>query len=173
QAAIGALTGRLDLYTLRLASALAGTLTVPAVYMLVRALFRRHSQVLAALTALALTVSYWHIHFSHYGIRIILMPLILSGVFGLFWYGCAGGNSLDAEAQRRRGKEEEERGREGEGESGREGARRAEDFSSPLPTRPSPLHWLAFVGSGVLAGLGVWNNPTGRFVPFVLLAYVL
>ena len=65
QAAIGALAGRLDLYTLRLASALAGTLTVPAVYVLVRALFRRNSQLLATLTALALTVSYWHIHFSH------------------------------------------------------------------------------------------------------------
>ena len=166
QAALGALLGRLDLYTLRLASALAGTLTVPAVYVLVRSLFRRHSQLLAALTALALTVSYWHIHFSHYGIRIILMPLILSGVFGLFWYGCAGGNFLDAEAQRRRE-------RTGEGEKGREGESGDGRDASPLAPRPSPLHWLTFVASGVLAGLGVWNNPTGRFVPFVLLAYVL
>src|SRR5690606_35118889 len=49
QAAIGTLTGRFALYTLRLASALAGTLTVPAVYVLVRSLFRRHSQLLATL----------------------------------------------------------------------------------------------------------------------------
>jgi len=160
QAAIGALAGRLDLYTLRLASALAGTLTVPAVYVLVRALFRRNSQLLATLTALALTVSYWHIHFSHYGIRIILMPLILSGVFGLFWYGCAGGGQSNAKIQRHPA-------RKWEGESG------AGDVSAPLTAHLSPLAWLAFVASGVLAGLGVWNNPTGRFVPFVLLAYVL
>jgi len=166
QAAIGALAGRLDLYTLRLASALAGTLTAPAIYVLVRTLFRRHSQLLAVLTTLALTVSYWHIHFSHYGIRIILMPLILSGVFGLFWYGCAGGNFFDAEAQRRKGKT-------GEGEKPKKETLRTDDVSSSLAPPSSSLVWLAFVGSGVLAGLGVWNNPTGRFVPFVLLAYVL
>ncbi|HQY95119.1 MAG TPA: hypothetical protein PLS79_26130, partial [Caldilinea sp.] len=43
QAALGLLTGRLDLWTLRLASALAGTVTVAAAYGLVRTLFRRHS----------------------------------------------------------------------------------------------------------------------------------
>ncbi|MBW7881691.1 MAG: glycosyltransferase family 39 protein [Caldilineaceae bacterium] len=88
QAVLGALLG-LNLYTLRLASALAGVLTIPAVYLMVRRLFQRHSQLLAAFTALALALSYWHIHFSHYGIRIILMPLIFSGVFGLFWVGMA------------------------------------------------------------------------------------
>lgn len=154
QAAIGAITGRLDLYTLRLASALAGTLTVAAVYLLVRTLFRRHSQMLAVLTALALTVSYWHIHFSHYGIRIILMPLILSGVFGFFWVGC----ELLAP-------------------KGRPGNKKTNSPSSQSPISQSPNRsiapFLAFVISGVLAGLGVWNNPTGRFVPFVLLAYVL
>ncbi|MBE2236651.1 MAG: hypothetical protein IAE81_02605, partial [Caldilineaceae bacterium] len=31
----------------------------------------------------------------------------------------------------------------------------------------------AFVLSGLLTGLAVWNNPTGRFAPFVLIAYVL
>ena len=29
------------------------------------------------------------------------------------------------------------------------------------------------LGSGVLAGLSVWTNPTGRFTPFVVAAYVL
>jgi len=175
QAAIGALTGRLDLYTLRLASALAGTLTVAAVYVLVRALFRRRSQMLAVLTALALAVNYWHIHFSHYGIRIILMPLILSGVFGFFWLGC------ELLAQRGR---EGERGRGGERERGRQGD---EETTSPISNLQSPISQspisqspnlpiaplLAFLASGMLTGLGVWNNPTGRFVPFVLLAYVL
>lgn len=91
QAAVGAVLG-LNLYTLRLVSALAGILTVPAVYVLVRRLFLRDSRLLATFTALALTVSYWHIHFSHYGIRVILMPLLLCGVFGLFWLGMHGGS---------------------------------------------------------------------------------
>ncbi|MFN8468451.1 MAG: hypothetical protein U0X20_23035, partial [Caldilineaceae bacterium] len=75
QAAVGALAG-LNVYTLRLVSAAAGTLTVVAVYFTVFGLFRRNRRWLAAMTALALAVSYWHIHFSHYGIRVILMPLL-------------------------------------------------------------------------------------------------
>jgi 4-amino-4-deoxy-L-arabinose transferase-like glycosyltransferase len=92
QAAVGALFG-LNLYTLRLVSAVAGILTVVALYFTVRGLFRRNGRWLAAMTALALAVSYWHIHFSHYGIRVILMPLLLCGVFGLFWLGMHGGSA--------------------------------------------------------------------------------
>ena len=128
QAAVGALAG-LNVYTLRLVSAAAGTLTVVAVYFTVFGLFRRNRRWLAAMTALALAVSYWHIHFSHYGIRVILMPLLFCGVFGLFWLGMHGN------------------------------------------TRRTRL--LAVLGSGALAGLSVWTNPTGRFTPFVVGAYVL
>jgi hypothetical protein len=92
QAAVGELLG-LNVYTLRLVSALAGTLTVVAVYFTVRGLFRRNGRWLASTTALALAVSYWHIHFSHYGIRVILMPLLLCGVFGLFWLGMHGSSA--------------------------------------------------------------------------------
>ena len=128
QAAVGALAG-LNIYTLRLVSALAGTLTVVAVYFTVLGIFRRNRRWLAAATALALAVSYWHIHFSHYGIRVILMPLLFCGVFGLFWLGMHGGS------------------------------------------RRTRIH--AVLGSGALAGLSVWTNPTGRFTPFVVAAYVL
>jgi 4-amino-4-deoxy-L-arabinose transferase-like glycosyltransferase len=128
QASVGALLG-LNLYTLRLVSALAGTLTVVALYFTVRGLFRRNGRWLAATAALALAVSYWHIHFSHYGIRVILMPLLLCGVFGLFWLGM---------------------------------------HASTARTR-----LLAVLGSGALAGLSVWTNPTGRLTPFVVGAYVL
>jgi len=127
QAALGVIFGRLDLFTLRFASALAGTLTVPTLYITVRTLFQRNSQTLAVLTAMALAVSYWHIHFSRFGIRIILMPLILCGVFAFLISG--------------------------------------------MRTQRRNLRWVALVVSGVLAGLGVWNNPTGRFVPFILIAY--
>lgn len=128
QAAVTALLG-LNIYSLRLVSALAGLLTVAALYVLVRTLFRRHSRILATTTALALTVSLWHLHFSHYGIRVILMPLIYCGLFGALWLG------LD------------------------EGRRR---------TRMTAL-----IAAGMLAGLSVWTNPTGRFTPFIVLGYTL
>lgn len=128
QAAVGTLFG-LNLYTMRLVSALAGTLTVAALYLLVRRLFVRNGRWLAALSALALAVSYWHIHFSHYGIRVILMPLLLCAVFGLFWEGMHGSSHR--------------------------------------------IRLLAVLASGALAGVSVWTNPTGRFTPFVVGAYVL
>ncbi|MFN2166729.1 MAG: ArnT family glycosyltransferase, partial [Anaerolineae bacterium] len=124
QAALGSLFG-LNLTTLRLASALAGIATVPVAYLLVRTLLQQDSRRVAAFTALVLATSLWHLHFSHYGIRIILMPLILSGVFGFFWIGVTT-NRL----------------------------------------------W-PYVASGALAGLGVWNNPTGRLVPLVLGAFAI
>ncbi|MCB0161587.1 MAG: phospholipid carrier-dependent glycosyltransferase, partial [Caldilineaceae bacterium] len=86
QAALGALFG-LNVYTLRLASALAGTLTVPVTYVTLRMMLRQDRRSVAAFTALVLAVSLWHVQFSRYGIRVITMPLILCGVFGLFWLG--------------------------------------------------------------------------------------
>lgn len=126
QAALGALMG-VNVYTLRLASALLGIATAPATYLLIRLIVRRHSRSLAVFTALTLAVSVWHLHFSHYGIRVITMPLLLSVLFGCYWIGLFG------------------------------------------PTRQRRL--LATVASGVLIGLGVWTNPTGRLVPFVLILF--
>ena len=92
QAAVAALLG-LNIQVLRLVSALAGVLTVAALYVLVRVLFRWHSRTLATTTALALTVSLWHLHFSHYGIRVILMPLVYCGLFGALWLGLGEGRA--------------------------------------------------------------------------------
>lgn len=128
QAGVGAIFG-LNLYTLRLVSALAGALTVAALYVMVRLLFRRHSRTLATTTALALTLSLWHIHFSHYGIRVILMPLIYCGLFAALWLGLG------------------------------DGTRR--------------MRMTALAVAGLLAGLSVWTNPTGRFTPFIVLGYAL
>ena len=86
QAAIGVLLG-FNVYTLRLASALAGIAAIPATYLLLRTLLRRHSQLIATFTSLTLAISLWHIHFSHYGIRVITMPPLLCATFGLFWVG--------------------------------------------------------------------------------------
>ncbi len=84
QAGLAAWLG-LSIYTLRLTSALAGIATIPVTYWLLRTLLRQEGQRVAALTSLALAISFWHLHFSHYGIRVILMPLIFSGVCGLVW----------------------------------------------------------------------------------------
>lgn len=86
QAALGALLG-IGVYSLRLASALAGIAAIPATYVLLRTMLRKNSRYVAAFTALALAVSFWHIHFSHYGIRVILTPVLYSAIFGLFWWG--------------------------------------------------------------------------------------
>ena len=126
QAGIGALLG-LTPYTLRLASALWGIAAVGATYAMLRTMLRRDGRAVAGFTALALAISYWHLHFSHYGIRVITMPAILSAVFGTYWA------ATHAQKPGRR------------------------------------VLW--FVLAGALAGLSVYANPAGRFVPFVLIAY--
>ena len=77
----------LDVRTLRLASAIFGILAIPVTYVLLRMMLRRHSQAIALFTSLALATSLWHIHFSHYGIRVIMMPVLFSLAFGSFWLG--------------------------------------------------------------------------------------
>ena len=76
-----------DVYTLRLASAILGLVAVPVTYVLVRRLLIVNSRTVAAATALVLAISIWHVHFSRYGIRVISMPVIFSGAFGLAWLG--------------------------------------------------------------------------------------
>ncbi len=89
QAGLAALFG-LNIYTLRLASALAGIAAIPATYLLLRRLLQQHSQKIATFTSLTLALSLWHIHFSHYGIRVIMMPPLLCAIFGLYWLGMRG-----------------------------------------------------------------------------------
>ena len=90
QAAVASVVG-LSLRNLRMVSALAGIAAVAASYVLLRGLLRNGPQQsgrrVAAFTSLALAISFWHLHFSHYGIRVILMPVIFSGVCGFFWLG--------------------------------------------------------------------------------------
>jgi hypothetical protein len=80
----------LDVRTLRLASAIFGVLAIPVTYVLLRVMLRRDSRRIALFTSLVLTVSLWHIHFSHYGIRVIMMPVVFSIAFGAFWLGHQG-----------------------------------------------------------------------------------
>lgn len=74
-----------SVWSFRLASALWGTAAVGAAYLLFRFLLKRDSRLIASFGALALAISYWHIHFSHFGIRVITMPVIFSALFGTFY----------------------------------------------------------------------------------------
>jgi hypothetical protein len=72
-------------WAIRLVSALAGILTVAALYMLARALFR--SRASAALAALVLAILYWHVNFSRLGMEPILTPFTLTLAFAFLWRG--------------------------------------------------------------------------------------
>lgn len=128
QALLGTFLG-FHVYSLRLASALAGIGAVAATYWLFRTILHRGSRAIALFSSLTLAISFWHLHFSHYGIRVIMMPLLLSLLFGAYWLA---------------------------------------HHASRLRTR----RW-TLLASGLLTGLTVWTHPSGRFVPFILLAYTV
>lgn len=78
------------IFNIRLVSALVGIITVPALYLLARELFRSEEgspAYLPLLSAFSLAILYWHIHFSRVGIEPILLPLfaVLSSYF--LWRG--------------------------------------------------------------------------------------
>ena len=83
---------------LRLPAALAGTASVLATYLLVRALFisgggRRETPAapwLALGAALLQTISLWHLHLSRDGSRVVLLPLLLTLGLWLLWCGLRG-----------------------------------------------------------------------------------
>ncbi len=79
-------------YTVRLAAALVGAVTVITTYWMVRALFRFapddqvvSSRWFAAWSALFLAFSYWHLSFSRLGFRAITLPLVMTIAFALLW----------------------------------------------------------------------------------------
>ncbi len=73
---------------LKVTSAIIGLATIPLIYVCVRALFR--SNRIATLTALFTTVSFWHIFFSRYGLRVILQVPLTLLIFFFLWRAIAG-----------------------------------------------------------------------------------
>ena len=71
----------------RLTSALPGIVTVLLLYGFVRLLFPYEGTELAGLAALCLALSYWHLHFSRYGIRSILIPFWGLPTLASLWLG--------------------------------------------------------------------------------------
>jgi 4-amino-4-deoxy-L-arabinose transferase-like glycosyltransferase len=73
---------------LRLTSAIIGALTIPAIYWMVREAFandREDVHTLALWTAGFAAFAYWHLSFSRLGYRAIMLPLLASVTFALFW----------------------------------------------------------------------------------------
>ncbi|MGI6376838.1 MAG: glycosyltransferase family 39 protein [Anaerolineae bacterium] len=73
----------------RLASALAGIVTVCVLYLFVRRIWPQRR--VAVLAGVLLACSYWHLHFSRYGIRSIVTPLWFLLTFDAVWRGIATG----------------------------------------------------------------------------------
>jgi len=76
---------------IHVASAIVGILTVPAVFFAADEMFSAEEGVLAefggALAALTVAVSYWHLNWSRYGVRAILVPLFGATTFFFLWRG--------------------------------------------------------------------------------------
>jgi 4-amino-4-deoxy-L-arabinose transferase-like glycosyltransferase len=71
-------------FALRLVSAVLGTLTVPALYLLVR---RIGGWRLGLFAAGILAVTYWHVHVSRLGYRAIALPLVECLAWWALWNG--------------------------------------------------------------------------------------
>jgi hypothetical protein len=75
-------------YALRVVPAIAGALTVPAVYWMTRQAFSAvalPARWMGLWTALFVTFSYWHVSMSRLGFRAILLPLLSAVAFAFFW----------------------------------------------------------------------------------------
>ncbi len=86
--------GGISFFSLRFSSVLAGTLTIPLLYLVGQRLGREHStlqgsnsHLVGLLAATGLVVSYWHIYFSRVSLRAILLPPLLLGLIWCFWQG--------------------------------------------------------------------------------------
>jgi 4-amino-4-deoxy-L-arabinose transferase-like glycosyltransferase len=84
----------ISIFSLRFASVLAGTLTIPLLYAvgrrlgLERATFKHaNSSLVSLLAATGLAVSYWHLYFSRVSLRAILLPPLLLALIWCFWRG--------------------------------------------------------------------------------------
>ncbi len=75
---------------LRFPSIAAGVVTVPLTYWLGRELFHRTSLEETPVPLLAagfLATSFWHVHFSRFGVRGVFTPLMTTVAFWAFWRG--------------------------------------------------------------------------------------
>jgi hypothetical protein len=128
---------------LRLPSAFVGIATVVLSYLLWRKLLPDGEQPVPLLAALLLAVSYWHVHFSRYGIRAILLPLLLIPVVYFLWDATQPGTAREWVM-----------------------ARAAKNWSAAAP---APLRSLVLCGAFI--GLSLYAHPAARFVPLIVVIW--
>ena len=137
---------------IRLPAVLVGLATVPATYLMVRAMFaaegRGRSIALATLTTAWLAVSHWHVHFSRMGFRAIMLPLIQAIAFGLLWWAMR-----------------EKRAHE-------KGQGLCVHLCSHLHSAQAHVSVACFALAGATLGLCLYTYTAGRFTPLILVAFV-
>lgn len=78
-------------YSMYLTSAIVGVLTVPAVFLVAEELFAEEEGALGEFgglaAALTTAISYWHLNWSRFGVRAILLPLFASLTVYFLWRG--------------------------------------------------------------------------------------
>jgi len=74
---------------IRIMAAFLGTLTIPATYLMARAMFNRRIGLLAA-TVAGLTL--WHVNLSRIGFRAVAMPLLVALALWQLWLGLKDGH---------------------------------------------------------------------------------
>jgi 4-amino-4-deoxy-L-arabinose transferase-like glycosyltransferase len=74
---------------IRMVAALLGTLTIPATYLMAKAMFNRRIGLLAA-AIMGLTL--WHVNLSRIGFRAVSMPLLVALALWQLWLGLKDGN---------------------------------------------------------------------------------
>lgn len=87
-------------FAIHLTSAFIAILTLPAVYFLARELFYREEQEFlrkhgATLAMAFVAVSFWHLAWSRYSVRVILTPLLFALVLGFLMRGLRTGSRKD------------------------------------------------------------------------------
>jgi len=68
-----------SIFSLRIVSAILGSLTVFGVYLLAKELFE--NEKIALLSSFFISVSFWHTNFSRIGFRVILLPFVITFSF--------------------------------------------------------------------------------------------
>jgi 4-amino-4-deoxy-L-arabinose transferase-like glycosyltransferase len=78
-------------YVIHMTAAFVGIVSVPALYCAAEELFAGELDSLeqwgGLLAALVLAISYWHLNWSRFGVRAILVPFFASMVFYFLWLG--------------------------------------------------------------------------------------
>ena len=84
---------------IHIASAFVGILTVPLVYLVAEELLHEDEGLLkrwgALVAALMVALSYWHLNWSRFGVRAVLVPLFAALTFYFLWRGLRTGSHRD------------------------------------------------------------------------------